>query len=337
MFNNVFIIAEAGVNHNGNIETAKRMVDEAIKSGANAIKFQTFVSEKVVTVNAPKAEYQKINMPSTSESQYKMIKNLELTYDDFVKIKRYCDEKKIMFLSSPFDLQSIDFLVRIDVPYIKIPSGEITNLPYLKKVGRTKKPVILSTGMSTLGEVENAVNILKNSGTEEIILLHCTTNYPTPVEEVNLLAMITMKHAFNLMVGYSDHTRGINIPIAAVALGAKVIEKHFTLDKNMAGPDHKASLEPEEFKEMVKAIREVEKSLGNGIKIPTESEQKIIPIVRRSIVAARDIKQGEILTEENIVVKRPGTGISPMFIDTVLGRKAKCLIKKDDVITWDMI
>lgn len=328
-----FIIAEAGVNHNGSLEIAKKMVEVAKECGADAVKFQTFKAENVVSKFAPKAEYQKLTT-SPEETQFDMIKKLELSFEDFKELKDYCDKLGITFLSTPFDFESIEFLDSIGMEIFKIPSGEITNLPYLEKVGKLGKNVILSTGMADLGEIEDALDILIQSGTprENITVLHCNTEYPTPYEDVNLLAMITIREAFKVKVGYSDHTPGIEIPIAAVALGATVIEKHFTLDKNMPGPDHKASLEPHELKAMITAIRNVEKALGIGIKKPSPSELKNKPIARKSIVAKRDIKKGEIFTPENITVKRPGTGISPMRWYEVLGKQAQRDYKEDELI-----
>ncbi len=329
----VFIIAEAGVNHNGSVEIAKRMIDVAVNAGADAVKFQTFKTEKHVSKFALKAEYQK-ESTNPDETQLEMIKKLELSFDDYKDLKRYCEEKGIIFLSSPYDLESIDFLNEIGLEIFKIPSGEITNLPYLRKIGSLKKKVIMSTGMSDLKEIEDALNILVDTGTrkENITVLQCNTEYPTPFEDVNLLAMLTIKNAFNVNVGYSDHTLGIEVPIAAVALGATVIEKHFTLDRNMEGPDHRASIEPEELKAMIKAIRNIEKALGNGIKKPSPSERKNMSVARKSIVAVKDIKKGEIFTEENITVKRPCMGISPMKWDNVIGKKAIRDFNEDDLI-----
>jgi N,N'-diacetyllegionaminate synthase len=333
MENKTFIIAEAGVNHNGSIEIAKKMIEVAKECGADAIKFQTFKAEKVISKYAPKAEYQKQTTGET-DSQLEMVKKLELSFDDFVALKEYCDKLNIMFLSTPFDFESIDFLNDLGLEIFKIPSGEITNLPYLEKIGKLGKKVILSTGMADLGEIEDALDILTSCGTkkEDITILHCNTEYPTPYEDVNLLAMLTIKEAFKVKVGYSDHTLGIEIPIAAVALGASVIEKHFTLDKNMEGPDHKASLEPHELKAMIDAIRNIEKALGNGIKKPSKSELKNKDIARKSIVAKREIKKGEIFTEDNITVKRPGNGISPMRWYEVLGKVAPRDYKEDEII-----
>lgn len=329
--NKVFIIAEAGVNHNGDIELAKKLIDKASEAGADAVKFQSFKTERVVTKYARKAEYQEATTGS-EENQYQMVKKLELDYDKHVELINYCKIKNIMFLSSPFDLESIDLLSNLHLETFKIPSGEITNLPYLRKIGKLKKKIILSTGMSTLGDIEKALEILRASGTTDITVLHCNTEYPTPMEDVNLNAMETIKEAFKVKVGYSDHTLGIEVPIAAVALGATVIEKHFTLDKTMEGPDHKASLEPEELKEMVRCIRNIEKALGDGIKKLTESEKKNINIARKSIVAGRNIKEGEIFTEKNLEIKRPGDGISPMRWDEIIGQKAKRDFKEDELI-----
>lgn len=333
MKNKTFIIAEAGVNHNGSIEIAKKMIEVAKECGADAIKFQTFKAEKVISKYAPKAEYQK-QTTGEIDSQLEMVKKLELSFDDFIVLKEYCDKLNIMFLSTPFDFESIDFLDDLGLEIFKIPSGEITNLPYLEKIGKLGKKIILSTGMADLGEIEDALYILTSCGTkkEEITVLHCNTEYPTSYEDVNLLAMLTIKEAFKVKVGYSDHTLGIEVPIAAVALGASVIEKHFTLDKNMEGPDHKASLEPHELKAMIDAIRNIEKSLGDGIKKPSKSELKNKDIARKSIVAKREIKKGEIFTEDNITVKRPGNGISPMRWYEVLGKVALKDYKEDELI-----
>ncbi|MBE3573281.1 MAG: N-acetylneuraminate synthase [Moorella humiferrea] len=337
MFNRVFIIAEAGVNHNGDLELAKKLVDAAVEAGADAVKFQTFKAEEVVTPNAERAQYQKDNMPEKDESQLEMIKRLELSYAQFRELYDYCRQKGIIFLSSPFDQESIDFLAELGVPYFKIPSGEITNYPFLRRIAEKKRPVILSTGMATLGEVEGALQVLREAGAKDITLLHCTTSYPALPEEVNLKAMLTMKQAFALPVGYSDHTMGIAVPIAAAALGAEVIEKHLTLDRNLPGPDHRASLEPGEFKEMVAAIRQVEKSLGDGMKRPAPGELAVMPAARRSLVAARDIAAGEIITESCLTARRPGTGIPPNFWDVVVGRQARRDIAAGSILSWDMI
>jgi N,N'-diacetyllegionaminate synthase len=320
----VFIIAEAGVNHNGDITTAKKMIDAAVKAGVDAIKFQTFIPEEIVSRSAPKAEYQK-KTTRKEESQLDMLKKLALDADAHRKLLAYCDKKGIQFLSTPFDLQSIDLLDNLGLEVFKVPSGEITNLPYLKKIGSLRKKIIMSTGMADMKEIDKAMKILIEAGTEKknVTLLHCNTEYPTPMEDVNLRAMITMKNTFSVKVGYSDHTLGIEIPEAAVALGAEIIEKHFTLDRRMEGPDHKASLEPKELEAMVTAIRNVERALGNGIKNPSPSERKNRAIARKSIVSAVAINKGETLTPDNITVKRPGTGISPMKWFDVVGKKAK--------------
>ena len=318
-----FIIAEAGVNHNGSISIAKKLIDVSADAGSDAVKFQTFKAERLVCKSAAKADYQK-KTTDADESQLDMIKKLELNEDAHKELMDYGRDKGIIFLSSPFDLESIDLLNKLGIEIFKIPSGEITNLPYLRKIGRLKKKVILSTGMADLGEIGNAINVLTEYGTrkDDITVLHCNTEYPTPFEDVNLNAMLTIRDAFKVKVGYSDHTPGIEAPVAAVALGAAVIEKHFTIDKNMKGPDHKASLEPDELKAMVHAIRNIEKALGNGIKKPSRSEMKNIQVVRKSIVAAKDIKKGETFTDDNITVKRPGTGISPLKWDGIIGKAA---------------
>ena len=332
----VFIIAEAGVNHNGDINLAYKLIDVAKETGVDAIKFQTFKTEKVISKFADMASYQKKNL-STNESQYEMVKKLELSYKEFKKLKDYCDEIEIMFLSTPDEEYSLDFLVdELDMPFIKIGSGEVTNLPYLRKIAAKRKPLILSTGMSNLREVEEAINTIKDvSPNAEISLLHCTTNYPTPFEEVNLKAMQTLAAAFKLTVGYSDHTLGIEVSIAAVAMGAKIIEKHFTLDKKLPGPDHKASLEPNELKEMVKAIRNIEMALGDGIKKPNKSEIQIMKVARRSLIATRDIRAGEIIKESDIAIKRPGKGIPPKFKEIVIGMKLINDIRQDEPFRWE--
>lgn len=327
----VYIIAEAGVNHNGDINLAKKLVDTAVFSGADCIKFQTFISSNIVSKNAEKAEYQK-KETGNSESQQEMLKKLELTFEEFIELRDYCNLKNIEFLSTAFDFESINFLHSIGMNKWKIPSGEITNLPYLIKIAKLNQPVILSTGMSDIDEVKAAVKILRENGATDINLLHCTTEYPTPFEDVNLKAMITMAEELGLPFGYSDHTKGIEIPIAATALGATIIEKHFTLDKNMEGPDHKASLEPDELKLMVESIRNIEKALGNGIKKPANSEIKNMVIARKSIIARHKIKEGEMFTEENLTVKRPGSGISPMKWFEVIGTRAKRNFEEDELI-----
>lgn len=327
----VFIIAEAGVNHNGSIEIAKRLIEEAAKAGANAVKFQSFRAEKLVTKNAQKASYQK-ETTGNEEGQYEMIKRLELDYHKHEELMDYAKEKGILFLSSPFDLESIDLLERLGLEIFKIPSGEITNYPYLVKIASLRKKIILSTGMANLSEIEDALEVLQKHGAKDITVLHCNTEYPTPMEDVNLSAMLTIRDAFKVPVGYSDHTEGIEIPIAAVAIGAKVIEKHFTLDKLMEGPDHRASLEPKELQAMVAAIRNIEQAMGNGKKTPSDSEKKNKVVVRKSIVAARDIREGELLTEENLTVKRPAGGLSPMRWREVLSQVAKRDFLEDEMI-----
>lgn len=333
----VFIIAEAGVNHNGCLDIAKRLIDVAAQAGADAVKFQTFIPEQVVAKGAERAPYQQANMPEHRESQLDMIRRLALSKEDFYTLKAYCDRTGIMFLSTPFDYYSVDLLDRLEVPVFKIGSGELTNLPFLKYVAAKGRPLILSTGMATLGEVEEALQTLQEAGAREITLLHCTSNYPAPFEEVNLKAMLTLRQAFGLPVGYSDHTPGMEVAIAAAALGACVIEKHFTLDRNMEGPDHKASLEPGELAAMVKAIRNVEKALGDGLKRPGPGEKEIIRAARRSLVAAVDIAAGEVITPDKLAVKRPGTGIPPKMWGVVVGRRARADIPADTVITWEMI
>ena len=319
----VIIIAEAGVNHNGSYELAIKMVDEAKRAGADYVKFQTAKPELVISTFAPKAEYQK-ETTGAAESQLEMCKAIHLPLTDYKPLKEYCDKVGIGFMSTPFDLVSIDVLEPLYMDYYKIPSGEITNLPYLRKIASKHRPVILSTGMCEVKEVEAALQVLEQGGVKrsDIIVLHCNTEYPTPMADVNLRAMDDLRRSLGVEVGYSDHTKGIEVPIAAVALGATVIEKHFTLDKTMEGPDHKASLEPDELKAMVDAIRNIEQALGDGHKHVSPSERKNMDIARKSIVAARDIRKGEVLTEENITTKRPGNGISPMRWDSVIGTTA---------------
>lgn len=327
------IIAEAGVNHNGSATMARRMVDAAADSGADYIKFQTFRAESIVNRTARQADYQAANT-GRRESQYEMLKRLELGFDDFRGLNSYCREKGTGFLSTPFDLASVDFLAGLGLDYLKIPSGEITNLPYLRRVARSGLPVIMSTGMCSLGEVDDAMDALVREGmtTDRIVLLHCTTEYPTPMADVNLRAMETLGKRFGTRVGYSDHTRGTEVAIAAVAMGAAVIEKHFTLDRSLPGPDHVASLTPDELKQMVAAIRNIELAMGSGEKKITESERRNIEVARKSIVASRDIAAGEILNEDNLSVKRPGTGVSPMKWDAVVGRRATRGFREDELI-----
>ena len=333
MMNKVFVIAEAGINHNGSIANAKKMIAVASEAGADAVKFQTFKSEEVISKYAPKAEYQKATTDA-EESQLDMARKLELSKADFEELARYCKEKDIIFLSTPFDFDSIDFLNELGLDTFKIPSGEITNLPYLRKIGNLAKKLILSTGMANLGEVGDALDIIVKAGCskDNITVLHCNTEYPTPMKNVNLLAMNTIKKAFNVDIGYSDHTLGIEVPIAAVALGAKVIEKHFTLDKNMEGPDQRASLDPLELKSMVKAIRNIEKAMGDGVKKASHSELRNKSIARRSIVARRYIRKGEVFSEENLAAKRPGTGVSPMSWGEILGKTSRRDYEEDSMI-----
>lgn len=329
----VFVIAEAGINHNGSLDLAKRLVDVAVDAGADAVKFQTFKADKLVSKAAQKAAYQK-QTTSADESQYAMIKRLELDEEAHRQIISYCDEKRILFLSTPFDHDSIDMLHDFGMPIFKVPSGEITNLPYLRHIGRLGKEVILSTGMADLGEIEDALDVLLKAGTpkDKITVLHATTEYPCPADEVNLRAMLTIRDAFDVRVGYSDHTQGVEVPIAAVAMGANVIEKHFTLNRCMDGPDHKASLEPVELKAMISGIRLVSGAMGDGIKKPSKSEMKNMSIVRKSIVASKHIKAGEIFRVDNIAVKRPGNGINPMRWDEIIGQVAQKDYEEDDLI-----
>jgi len=317
------IIAEAGVNHNGSIDLAYKLIEKAKESGADYVKFQTFTAKSLVSKNAPKADYQK-KLTGETQTQYEMIKALELDKNTHLKLIEKCKRDGIKFLSTPFDLKSVDLLNDVEIPLYKIPSGEITNLPYLRYIGKIGKPIILSTGMSTLSEVGAALQVLEDAGTDlsQITVLHCNTEYPTPFGDVNLNAMLTIKSELGVDVGYSDHTLGIEVPIAAAALGAIVIEKHFTLDRSLPGPDHKASLVPHELKSMVTGIRNIERALGDGRKIPTISEKKNIPVARKSIVAAKNIKLGDVFSEKNLAVKRPGTGVSPMEWDNYIGKTA---------------
>lgn len=334
MSKHVLIIAEAGVNHNGSIQLAKQLIDKAVEAGVDIIKFQTFNSEKLVSKAAKQAEYQQRNIGKKDEGQLAMLKKLELSQANHEELIAYCNEKNIRFFSTAFDMESIDYLHSLDMGLWKIPSGEITNYPYLRKIAQYQEPVILSTGMCELSDIDAAMNVLLEYGVkkEQITILHCNTEYPTPFEDVNLKAMLEIGEKFGVQIGYSDHTKGIEVPIAAVSLGATVIEKHFTLDKNMEGPDHKASLEPDELKAMVSAIRNIEQALGTGHKTISESERKNIEIARKSIVAARPIQVGELLTEENLTVKRPGTGISPMRWNEVVGTYAIQSFNEEDPI-----
>ena len=333
MKNSVFIIAEAGVNHNGDIHIAMKLIDAAVSAGADAVKFQTFKTENVVSQTAPKAQYQE-ETGESNESQFDMLKKLELDIDAHKTLLSYCQTKGIKFLSTPFDNKSIDLLESLGLDVYKIPSGEITNLPYLRHIGSLSKKVIMSTGMSTMSEIKEALSILLKAGTlkENITILHANTMYPTPMQDVNLRAMLTIQNYFDIPVGYSDHTLGIEVDIAAVAMGATVIEKHFTLDKTLDGPDHQASLNPDELKSMVMAIRNIEKAMGDGKKVVSSSEKENKDIARKSITAIQKINKGDIFTEDNITVKRPGNGISPMKWDEVIGSKAKKNYLFDDLI-----
>lgn len=330
----VFIIAEAGVNHNGSIELAKKLIDVAVEAGVDAVKFQTFKAEKLVSKSAQKAEYQKENMSDSDDSQFNMLKKLELDIETHHELIKYCNSKNIMFLSTPFDHDSIELLSDLGLEIFKVPSGEITNLPYLRHIGSVNKKVILSTGMADMGEIEDALDVVMNAGTlkENITVLHANTMYPTPMEDVNLNAMLTIGTAFDVAYGYSDHTLGIEVDIAAVAMGASCIEKHFTLDKTMQGPDHKASLEPYELIEMVKAIRNIELALGSSVKKPSNSETPNMKVARKSLVAKVTIKKGETITEANLAIKRPGNGISPMRWDEVVGTVASKDYFEDELI-----
>ena len=333
--NHTLVIAEAGVNHNGDLNLAFQLVEAAAQAGANVVKFQSFHAQELATEQADKAAYQK-ETTGEAETQLGMLQKLELTPEQHLKLIDYCEACGIEFLSTAFDPVSIDLLTSFKLQRWKIPSGEITNLPYLRKIGCLKQPVILSTGMANLGEIEAAIDVLEQAGTSRdlITVLHCTTEYPAPLDEVNLRAMQTIAQAFGVAVGYSDHTDGIAVPIAAVAMGATVIEKHLTLDRTMDGPDHQASLEPDQFAAMVQGIRATERALGDGIKRPTASERANLPIVRKSLVAARAIQAGEPFTAANITPKRPGTGISPMYWDALIGRKAPRAYAPDDLIEW---
>tara|TARA_B110000444_G_C18762931_1_gene558519 strand:+ start:270 stop:1274 length:1005 start_codon:yes stop_codon:yes gene_type:complete len=329
----VTIIAEAGVNHNGDLNQAKSLIDAASDSGADYVKFQTFKADRLVSKHAEKAEYQKQHT-SQYESHYEMIQKLELSFDDHLHLINYCDFKKIKFLSSPFDIESIKLLIKLKLDTLKIPSSEITNLPYLRFIGSQGIPLILSTGMSTMDEVSFALDILLNSGLskDNLSILHCNTEYPTPMYDVNLNAMVSMKKKLGVKIGYSDHTLGIEVPIASVALGASIIEKHLTLDRNLQGPDHNASLEPDELKRMIKSIRNIEQAMGSKVKKPSSSEKKNIPIARKSIVASRSIKKSEFFTKKNITIKRPGTGISPLKWDEIIGLQSIRDFQIDDLI-----
>lgn len=333
----VYIIAEAGVNHNGKVELARKLIDAAKAAGADAVKFQTFKTEKILTRNTSMATYQQANL-KTDDTQFQMVKALELSYQDFAGLQQYAAAIGIDFLSTPDEGDSLNFLSdELALPLIKIGSGEVTNLPFLRQIAAKNKPMVLSTGMSTLGEVERAVQVIRGINSEELVLLHCTTNYPCPPEEVNLRAMLTLKQAFGLRVGYSDHTLGSEVPVAAVALGAEMIEKHLTLDKTMSGPDHSASLDTAEFGDMVRQIRAVEKALGTGIKWPNPSEEKIKPLVRRRIVAAKEIPSGTCLGWEHLAFKRADNGLFVEQADSIIGRHVTTPMMEDQPVDWPSI
>lgn len=334
--NPCFVIAEAGVNHNGNFESAIRLIEIAVDAGADAVKFQTFIAEQVVSPIAPKAKYQEAAM-TNGESQLEMVKKLELPFEAFTKLNEYCKRNNILFLSTPFDHKSADFLQELNIKAIKVASGEITNLPFLSHLAKKNIPLIISTGMATLGEIETALGIVESAGNNEYILLHCVSNYPAAPEDANLRAMDTLRAAFDVPVGFSDHTLGIEIPIAAVALGANIIEKHFTLDQHLPGPDHRSSLEPEELRSMITGIRKVEIALGNGIKRPSNNELEIAKVARKSLIIAKDLKQGTILTKNMIVIQRPGTGLSPSMLDFVVGRRLIKDVKMGSLLLMDLI
>lgn len=338
MKRNVIIIAEAGVNHNGDIQRAKELIDVAHDSGVDYVKFQSFKASKLVSPTAKKADYQKKNIGDADNFQFTMLKKLELTEEDHDELIRYCDSKGIQFFSTAFDAEGVDYLDELGLKLIKIPSGEITNYPYLRSVAQKGKPIILSTGMASLTEIETALKVLIKFGAEKnnITVLHCNTEYPTPMEDVNLKAMLSIKEKLGVEIGYSDHTLGIEVPVAAVALGATVIEKHFTLDRNLPGPDHRASLEPQELKDMVKSIRNIENAIsGNGIKEPSKSELKNITIARKSIHVKRDLKKGEVLSENDLISLRPGDGISSMKWNEIIGKKVSKDLEGFHKLTWD--
>jgi N-acetylneuraminate synthase len=332
--NPVFIIAEAGVNHNGDISKAKELIDAAVEAGVDAVKFQTFNTDKLTTKKAPKADYQN-ETTDKNESQYDMLKKLELSKEEHIILKEYCEKKNINFMSTPFSLDTVDLLEEINIDIYKIGSSDTNNLPLLKYIAQKNKPIILSTGMSTLTEVSEAVDTILNTGNDKLVLLHCVSNYPAEYENVNLKAMDTMKNAFNIETGYSDHTLGVEVPIAAAARGAAVIEKHFTLDKNMEGPDHKASLNPKELKNMVQSIRNIESSLGNGKKEPTKNEKKNLKTVRKSLVSNKALEKGSKIQIEDIDIKRPGTGIEPKFMYVIKDMKLIKDVKIDQILTWE--
>ncbi len=332
IFNNkTYIIAEAGVNHNGDLQIALQMVKAAKGCGADCVKFQTFNTDSLVTKKASKAEYQVINTGNT-ESQYDMLKKLELSYCDFSKIKDYCDEIDIDFMSTPFDENSVELLEKLQVKGYKLSSGDITNKSLIEYIAKKNKPIILSTGMCVIQEIEEAVEWIEKTGNKEISLLHCTSNYPTSFDEVNMNSMITLKNRFSYRIGYSDHTEGIIIPIMAVSLGAKIIEKHFTLDRNMEGPDHKASLNPTEFKTMVDSIRNIETAFGSYVKQPTDNEKKTMLAARKSIVITKDLKKGYVLRKEDLCIKRPGNGVAPKYLDHFINKKIMHDMEQDSII-----
>lgn len=332
----IFIVAEAGVNHNGSLKLARKLVDAAIHAGCGAIKFQTFNASSMISKFAPMANYQQANI-GRKYAQLELIKKLELSGKDFILLKKYCDKKGIMFFSTPFDEESVDFLDNLGVCCFKVGSGDLDNLPLLELIVKKGRPVIVSTGMSTIGEISEAVEIFRKNRNNKICLLQCTSNYPAMPEDINLKAMATLRKKFGLLVGFSDHSTGIEISLAAVALGAVIIEKHLTLNRNMKGPDHKASLNPTEFKSLVEGIRKIESALGNGVKRIMKSELNTCKVARKSIVANRDIATGQIIEKEHLAVKRPDNGLSPKFINNIVGRKARCNIKADEPITWEKV
>ncbi len=336
--NKVVVIAEAGVNHNGDLELAKKLIKAAADACADVVKFQTFNTDKIVSPQAQKADYQSKNQESKDSSQYTMLKNLEMPKEWHEELMRYAKEMNISFLSTAFDLDNLDYLNTLDLDFFKIPSGEITNKRYLEKVACFKKPVVLSTGMSTLNEIKAALEVLSHNGLhkEHVTVLHCNTEYPTPMKDVNLKAMLTIRDSFNVNIGYSDHTLGIEVPIAAVAMGATVIEKHLTLDRGMDGPDHAASIEPQELTAMVKSIRNIQWAIsGNGKKVPSDSEAKNMIAARKSLHLSRDMKTNDVISSSDIVAKRPGNGISPMDINEVIGKKINKELKQDALLKWE--
>lgn len=330
----VYIIAEAGVNHNGSLELAKQLVDQAAECGCDCIKFQTFKTENLVTKSAKKAEYQVANTHN-EDSQFSMLKKLELSFHAFKELKDYCEKKQIDFMSTPFDYESVDLLEELDVKVYKMSSGDITNKQLLQYVAKKGKPMIISTGMCTLDEVDEAVSWIEECGNKNITILHCTSNYPAPYDEVNMNAMLTLRDRYPYPAGYSDHTKGIEIPIMAVSMGAVVIEKHFTLDNNMEGPDHKASLNVDDLKMMVSSIRHIEKAFGDGNKVPSQSELSTREVARKSIVVNRDIKAGSVISNADLSLKRPGTGILPKFLDDLIGKRVKRELKADEMLAWE--